>query len=72
MNSKERLTARYRAKCAAENKFTRYIGAKLAGCNERVYKATLPLSVRSDSPSDSQEFYFRPIGIYPSRTLTAR
>lgn len=47
MNSRERRTARYRAKCAAEGRLEKNIAIALTGCTSRVYKATMPVPVRS-------------------------
>ncbi len=47
MNSRERRTARYRAKCAAEGRLEKNIAIALTGCTSRVCKATMPIQIRS-------------------------
>lgn len=56
MNSRERRTARYRAKCAAEGRLEKSIAIALTGCTSRVYKATMPVPVRSSEQLTELKF----------------
>lgn len=77
MNSRERRTARYRAKCAAEGRLEKNIATALIGCTARVYKATMSVPVRSsEKPSEDNiclpEVAKFAAGFRKSESVTAR
>lgn len=77
MNSRERRTARYRAKCTAEGRLEKNIAIALTGCTSRVYKATMPIPVRSSEQPSADNICLAQVAIFAaghrkSETVTAR
>jgi len=72
MNSRERRTARYRAKCAAEASLERNVGAALSGCSSRVYKAVNSLSARTKSEASADNICLPQVAIYNAGHRTVR
>lgn len=64
MNSRERRTARYRAKCAAEGRLEKNIAIALTGCTSRVCKATMPVPVRSTERPSADNICFPDVAIF--------
>ena len=68
MNSRERRTARYRAKCAAEASkditLEKNVALSLSGCSARVYKATMSLPLRSKEQASADNICLPQIAIF--------